>query len=84
MGDNKYNLLTEDDLISVIGGTSIAVSSEPKYNIGQRLRKRSNPNNCFGSVINRKYENGQWIYTIMGSGTKPETAEENELEVITS
>lgn len=62
-----------------VGAVNTNGYTEPLYDVGTKLQKRDAPSS-FGSVIKRKYANGQWFYTIMGSVLNPIEAAENELE----
>lgn len=78
MKDDKTNNLTEQDLSTAHGDAAIKATGESQYRIGDQLMLRNN-SNCFGHVIDKKYQEGQWVYKIMGSGKKPIDAVERDL-----
>lgn len=77
--DEKRDRLTDDELSCATGGVNVSKYIDPLYAVGTKLQKR-NATSSYGSVIHRKYEDGQWIYTIMGSDLRPTEAKEKELE----
>lgn len=77
--DDKTNKLTDEDLSDAVGGVNTSGHATPLYGVGTKLQKQ-NDKKSFGNVINKKYENGRWVYSIMGSALRPIEVEEEKLE----